>query len=151
MSASLYETDYQRWLEQTADCLQARDGDRLDWVHLLEEIESLGRSDKRAIVSYLRRLWEHHLKLAYWTAERERCFRGWDLEMANFRLQIQRLLADSPNWSGHLETMGPEVYAEARKLFLKASGLPAAAVPLTPEFSLAQALDEDWLPWQPGL
>jgi len=64
--------------------------------------------------------------------------------MANFRLQIRRLLADSPNWSGHLETMGPEVYAEARKLFLMGS------VPLTPEFSLAQALDEDWLPWQPG-
>ncbi|WP_239033257.1 DUF29 domain-containing protein [Leptothermofonsia sichuanensis] len=39
--------------------------------------------------------------------------------------------------------------AKYRKLFLKASKLDAQEIPEAPYFTLEQALDEDWLPWQP--
>jgi hypothetical protein len=74
-SASLYDTDYQLWLDQTVARLQAHDFGNLDLEHLIEEIESLGKSDKRAIYSYLLRLCEHLLKVKHWESERVLCFR----------------------------------------------------------------------------
>ncbi|ATS19394.1 DUF29 domain-containing protein [Synechococcus sp. PCC 6717] len=146
---SLYDEDYQRWLDETVAQLKAQDFSSLDLENLIEEIESLGRSDKRAISSYLMRLCEHFLKLRYWKSEREMCFRGWDLEITNFRLQIQAILEDSPSLKNYLNDQFLSAYGNARKLFLKASQLESQEVPDEPEFSLEQALDEDWLPWSP--
>lgn len=147
--ASLYDVDYQLWLDKTVEKLRAKDFSDLDLENLVEEIESLGKRDKRAISSYLMRLCEHLLKLKYWKTEREQCFRGWDLEVSNFRLQIRAILNDSPSLSSYLDKSFLSEYESARKLFLKASQLDAALIPQKPEFTLVQALDEDWLPWQP--
>jgi len=147
--ASLYDSDYQLWLDKTVEQLRANDFSNLDLENLIEEIESLGKSDKRAISSYLMRLCEHLLKLKYWETEREMCFRGWDLEVANFRLQIQAILKDSPSLKKHLNENFLFEYDNARKLFLKASKLNTSLTPEEPDFTLEQALDEDWLPWQP--
>ncbi len=146
---SLYNADYQLWLEYTVAQLKAHNFSDLDLENLIEEIESLGRSDKRAISSYLMRLCEHFLKLRYWESERETCFRGWDLEITNFRLQIQAILEDSPSLKNHLNDNFVSAYSNARKLFLKASKLDSQGIPQEPDFTLEQALDEDWLPWQP--
>ncbi|MBD2325702.1 DUF29 domain-containing protein [Alkalinema sp. FACHB-956] len=147
---SLYDTDYQLWLDQTVAQLKVKDFSQIDLENLIEEIESLGRSDKRAISSYLMRLCEHFLKLRYWESERERCFRGWKLEVANFRLQMQAILKDSPSLKNHLRDNFLLEYRNARKLFLNASELEARLIPEEPEFTLEQVLDEDWLPWQPA-
>ncbi len=147
--ALLYDTDYQLWLDQTVAQLKAHNFSNLDLENLIEEIESLGRSDKRAISSYLMRLCEHFLKLRYWESEREMCFRGWDLEITNFRLKIQAILEDSPSLKNYLSDHFLSAYGNARKLFLKASKLDAQEIPEEPDFTLEQALDEDWLPWQP--
>jgi hypothetical protein len=147
--ASLYDVDYQRWLEQTVVQLKMQDFDHLDLENLIEEIESLGRSDKQAISSYLMRLCEHLLKIKYWQSERENCFRGWDLEVANFRLQIQEHLETSPSLKLFLQDNFSKQYQNGRKLFLKASSLDSQTVPEKPDFTLEQALDENWLPWQP--
>jgi hypothetical protein len=146
---ALYEADRQRWLAHTVAQLQAQNFAHLDWENLIEELESLGRSEKQAIASYLMRLCEHLLKVAYWETERERCFRGWDVEITHFRLQIQERLRDSPSLKTWLAESFPRQYRNGRKLFLKASQLPASQVAETPVFTLEQALDEDWLPWQP--
>lgn len=148
-SASLYDTDYQLWLAQTVTQLRSNDFGHIDLENLIEELESLGKSDKWAISSYLMRLCEHLLKIRYWQSEREACFRGWDLEVANFRLQIQAILKDSPSLKNYLDESFQTEYKNARKLFLKASQLKADLIPETPDFTLEQALNEDWLPWQP--
>ncbi|MGB8703076.1 MAG: DUF29 domain-containing protein [Thermosynechococcaceae cyanobacterium] len=98
---------------------------------------------------YLMRLCEHLLKIRYWESERVHCFRGWDLEIAHFRLQIQAILKDSPSLKRYLHEQFALEYGNGRKLFLKATGLNTMLVPQQPEFTLDQALDEDWLPWQP--
>lgn len=146
---SLYETDYQLWLDKTVAQLRSGDFSNLDLENLIEEIESLGRSDKRALSSYLMRLCEHLLKVRYWEEERERCLRGWKVEIRNFRLQIQAILKDSPSLKTHLKENFVLEYQKGRNLFLDASGLENAIVPDQPHFTLEQALDEDWLPWQP--
>ena len=148
---SLYETDYQHWLDRTILQLRTQDFDHLDLKNLIEEMESLGKSDKRAISSYLMRLCEHLLKIQYWASEREFCFRGWDVEITNLRFNIQAILKDSPSLRNHLNEVFVAEYSNARKLFLKASLLSPDQVPERPDFTLMQALDENWLPWQPQI
>lgn len=147
-SIALYKKDYQLWLDQTVAQLKVQDFSNLDLENLIEEIESLGKSDKRAISSYLLRLCEHLLKLQYWESERELCFRGWVLEVNNFRSDIELILEDSPSLKSFLTERFLSSYQKARKNILKVAGFPSSVIPQEPEFTLEQALDEDWLPWQ---
>jgi hypothetical protein len=147
--ASLYDTDYQLWLDETLAQLKAQDFSQIDLENLIEEIEGLGRSEKHAISSYLMRLCEHLLKIKYWESERELCLRGWKREVINFRLQIQEALETSPSLKSFLQDVFVKHYRNGRKLFLTASELDARLIPQDPDFTLEQALDEDWLPWQP--
>lgn len=143
---SLYDTDFLLWIENTVACLQAGEFENLDLENLIEEVDSLGRSDKRAVSSYLMRLCEHLLKMAFWDSERANCFRGWDAEIANFRAQVHEQLDTSPSLRPWLEQDFLKQYQLGRKLFLKSSGLAANVVPEDPFFSLDQALEDDWLP-----
>jgi hypothetical protein len=145
-TVSLYEQDYHLWLEQTLIQLRSHNFERVDLEHIIEELESLGKREKRAISSYLMRLCEHLLKIQYWDAERERCFRGWHREITNLRIEIAEELESSPSLKLFLEDNFVKQYQNGRKLFLKSSDLAEAQIPIDPEFTLAQALDENWLP-----
>ena len=143
---SLYDQDYHLWLEQTLIQLRSHNFEGVDLDHLIEELESLGKREKRAISSYLMRLCEHLLKIQYWEAERERCFRGWNTEITNFRIEIAEELESSPSLNVFLEEIFVKQYQNGRKLFLKASELDEGLIPYSPKFTLEQALDENWLP-----
>jgi Domain of unknown function DUF29 len=52
-SISLYEQDILLWSEETAAKLRARDFDNLDLENLIEEIEALGISQKKELMSRL--------------------------------------------------------------------------------------------------
>lgn len=142
----LYDDDYQQWLVQTLAQLRSRDFASLDLENLLDEVESLGRRDRHAISSYLMRLCEHLLKLKYWESERDRCRRGWNVEVTNFRIQIQEELEASPSLRSFLQDSFLKQYKNGRKLFLKASELDGRSIPEDPDFTLEQALDDDWFP-----
>ncbi len=141
----LYDTDYQCWLEQTIAQLKAQDFSNLDLENLIEEVESLGRSPKNALSSYLTWLCEHLLKIKYWQSEREGCLRRWKPEVRNFRLQIQ--VEASPSLKSFVRDVFVKKYQNGRKLFLDASDFDPTSIPLEPDFTLEQALDEDWLSW----
>jgi len=149
VKTSLYETDYQMWLEKILMHLRVGNFTNIDIENLIEEIEDLGKSEKHAVASYLMRLCEHLLKVKYWESERENCLRGWEAEIANFRLQIQRRLKSSPSLKNYLQDNFLVEYGNGRKIFLKASGLEANLIPEQPCFTLEKALEEDWLPGQP--
>jgi hypothetical protein len=62
---SLYDEDFVRWTEEQAAALRQAKGSNLplDWENLPEEIESLGRSDRRELRSQITRILRHLLKL----------------------------------------------------------------------------------------
>jgi len=92
---SLYESDYFLWTEETVAKLKARDFDRVDFENLIEEIEDLGRSQKREIRSQLKTLLEHLLKRVY--VAMPDCFNGWENTINEQRDEIEVELADSPS------------------------------------------------------
>ena len=143
---TLYDTDYNLWLEETVQQLQAQDFNAIDWVNLIEEISSLGRSEKKAIKSLLTRLFEHLLKLAYWERERDYNQNHWKREILNFRQQIRDDLKTSPSLKRYLTEVFDESYQDARKLVSLVSQLPLETFPSSPIGNVEQILDENWLP-----
>ncbi len=59
---SLYETDYFQWTQRVAGALRAGVVDGLDLSEIAEEIEDLGKSERRALESSLSQLLLHLLK-----------------------------------------------------------------------------------------
>jgi hypothetical protein len=104
-----YEIDYAAWLENTALMLKKKMYAEIDWENLIEEIEDIGRSQKRAVESLLLRLLEHILKLKYWEEERERCANHWESEIVNFRYQLNRRIKESPSLKKHLSDCFEEI------------------------------------------
>ncbi|MFO5491276.1 MAG: DUF29 domain-containing protein, partial [Cuspidothrix sp.] len=58
IAVSLYEQDYLLWIEDIVQKLRNRDIEGLDIDNLIEEIEDLGRSDKRELENRLAELLE---------------------------------------------------------------------------------------------
>ena len=103
--SSLYEQDFMRWAEAQAEGLRraAEAGSNLplDWYNLAEEIESLGRSQRRELRSRLANIVEHLLKLQFSPAIEPRA--GWIETIGRERRDIQRLLEDSPSLKGEID------------------------------------------------
>lgn len=108
----LHNQDFNLWIEEIKKKIQNQDFVEMDWENLLDEIDDMGKSEKRSLESYLQRLIEHILKLKYWESERERNYRHWRAEVANFRNQINRLLKRNPSFKKYMEEIYPEIFAE---------------------------------------
>ncbi len=113
-----YDEDLFLWSQQQAAALRdaARRGVNLpvDWEHVAEEIESLGRSDRRRVESRLERLVEHLLKLEVSTAVAPRS--GWERTVVEQRTRLRRLLRDSPSIAGQVPDMLADAAPAAARL-----------------------------------
>ncbi|MDJ0576935.1 MAG: DUF29 domain-containing protein [Xenococcaceae cyanobacterium MO_234.B1] len=107
-----YNQDYYQWSQEQSRLLRSHQFNLLDIENLAEEIESLGKSDRRKLESFFTRLLEHLLKRRYIVGMPE-CFRGWDIEIRNFRKEINKLLKDSPSLKNYLQEIASECYEKA--------------------------------------
>lgn len=110
--SSLYETDFVRWTETQRDLLIEKRFDRLDLDNLIEEIDSLGRSQQHSVKSHLHTVLLHLLKLAYSQGSRDP-ERGWVSSIYTARSQIERLIEDSPSLARILEEAVEREYRRA--------------------------------------
>jgi hypothetical protein len=98
-TASLYETDWYAWTQDQAarlrDLPAALRPNGLDLEHLAEEVEDMGKAQRRTIESLLRRLLHHLLKLEFHPAAEPR--RHWQREVAEFRSQLEDEFESSPS------------------------------------------------------
>jgi Domain of unknown function DUF29 len=140
---SLYERDFHLWIEQQAALLREGRVDELDVANLLEEIESMGRSDKKAIKSNLVIVLLHLLKYEFKPKRRSR---SWLDSILEHRLRLRDDLKESPSLRGHLEAVFPDAYADARARAMAQTGLSGRTLPRTSPYSLEQALDPEFLP-----
>ncbi|CCI27008.1 DUF29 domain-containing protein [Microcystis aeruginosa CS-1036] len=145
MMTALYEEDFVLWTEKTVELLKRKEFDLVDWENLIEEVECMGKSDRRAVESLLTQLLIHLLKLSYWESEKERNARHWLEEIANFRVQLERKV-DSPTLANHLRDTFETAYSDARKSLINARIVDKNVIPLESIFTLQQVLDGDWFP-----
>ncbi|MDM9584160.1 DUF29 domain-containing protein [Nostoc sp. GT001] len=143
---SLYDEDYYLWLRTTINQLRAGQFSAVDLDNLLEELETMGRSEKREVKSLLTRLLEHLLKLIYWDRERERNEGHWKGEIRTFRREIKERLQESPSLKPYILEIFDECYQDARTEASDRSQLAIDIFPSIPIGSLEQILDENWFP-----
>jgi Domain of unknown function DUF29 len=155
-TSDLYEEDFFRWTEQQSTALReaARSGVNLplDWENLAEEIESLGRSDRRELQSRLGVILEHLLKLEYSPAIDPR--RGWVDTIGRERSEIELLLRQSPTLQGEVPGMIIEETQRAvrrvSRTFLRYGEATSEVIgKLTASTYTEDQVLRDWLPEDP--
>jgi len=95
MTTSLYEQDILLWVEDTVKKLKSRDFKNLDIDNLIEEVESLGISQKKELISRLIVLLEHLLKRLYIDLPYD--YNGWERTIRNQRSEIDLLISQVPS------------------------------------------------------
>lgn len=145
-TSKLYDRDFYLWLQIQAKLLRERKLEDVDFESLIEEIESMGRSEKKELKSRLTTLIEHLLKIHYWQSEKANNARGWRQTIVEQRRQIEYLLSDSPSLRAFLAEIWRECYVNARKDLIKKYELDAETFPSEPAFSLEDILNEDYIP-----
>jgi predicted DNA-binding ribbon-helix-helix protein len=143
MDSTLYDRDYYQWLTETAYLLAEGRLSEMDVPNLLDEIEAMGKSQKRAISSYLRVLL---LRLLKWQYQPEKRTGSWRSSIRNARLAIAERIEESPSLKSYPETVLSQCYRIARANAADETGLPLTTFPETPPFTLAEILAEDFLP-----
>ncbi|MBV8092838.1 MAG: DUF29 domain-containing protein [Acetobacteraceae bacterium] len=143
----LYEKDIYLWSQQQAEALRraARAGSDLpiDWENVAEEIESVGRAEKRELINRLIVLLAHLLK---WQAQPDRRGNSWRLTIAEQRRRLGQHLQDNPSLKAKLEGTVSAAYGTALLRARRQTGLPETAFPPTCPYTAAQILDDGYLP-----
>ena len=144
---SLYDRDFYAWTQDQAAKLRARgmaDNEGvIDWENAAEEIESLGRSEKRALESRLAALLLHLLKWRCQPAHRSGSWKG---SIAEQRRRLARLLAENPSLHTHPGEVLASAYATALADAVAQTGLDRRSFPATCPFTIEEALDLDFYP-----
>jgi hypothetical protein len=138
-----YDADLCAWAFDQARLLRRLRPPGLDWENLAEEIDSLGRSDKRAVGSALKIVLEHLIK---WTFQPERRSASWSDSIDEHRDRIGRILEDCPSLVGLPAELLEQEYRRCRRKALRDARLSPEAVPVECPFTAEQALDPDFWP-----
>lgn len=125
-SQTLYESDYLAWLENTLGKLRTQQYEQVDWENLIEEIETMGRSEKNVLESNLIIILLHLLKWQYQPQKRSG---SWERSIIEHRRRVRKALQDSSSLKPYLVTILEESYAEAVKQAKAETGLPLATFP----------------------
>ena len=120
----LHSQDFNLWLETIAASIRNRDFEHMDWDGLLDEIEDMGASEKRALRSYTRRLIDHILKLKYWNTEKDYNQKHWEKEVVNFRYEITQILKESPSLRNYLQQNYQDWYVNSVKAMQREFTIP---------------------------
>lgn len=109
-----YDQDFYKWTKTQAGFLKKGEFEKLDLDNLKEEIEALGRGDKRALLSHCIVLLTHLLKLKYQT-EKQMNSNFWKSSVLNSTREIKILIKDSPSLKNEIIKIFPEAYEDARQ------------------------------------
>jgi hypothetical protein len=138
-----YDQDFYGWLVHNARLLREGRLSAVDAEHIAEELEDMGKSQKRALASHLRVLLIHLLK---WRCQPQRRGPSWRVSIRNARDRIAAIVEDSPSLGQLPRDVFLQEYARARKYAADETGLDLSSFPDAPPFSLDQVLEEDFLP-----
>ena len=139
----LYDADFVQWIDQATQLLRQGRFDELDIENLIEEVEDLGKRDRRALCSDLKIVVLHLLKWQFQPEQRSGSWRG---SIREHRQRIERILKDSPSLRGYLEQEYRDCYAQARPLAADETGLALNMFPSNCPYTTAQMLDHEFLP-----
>jgi hypothetical protein len=142
-NSSLYDRDFYAWANEQAALLRAGRLSEADIEHVAEEIESMGKSEKRELVSRLTVLLLHLLK---WQFQPSRRGSSWETSIANTRDDLADHLADNPSLRAHIDAAIAAAYKRAYREAATETGLGKHAFPTPCPWSFEQMMAENFWP-----
>ena len=140
---TLYNSDFYGWTKTQAQLLREEKWETLDKLNLIEEIETLGRQERRELTNRLALLLGHLLK---WQYQPEKRSNSWLATIREQRTQIKRILADSPSLKSYLEEAFLLSYQDGINLAVKETNLPYETFPENCHYEITQILEPEFLP-----
>jgi uncharacterized protein DUF29 len=143
----LYELDFYRWAIEQAAVMRSKrlelEALGVDWENVAEELDTLGRSEKRELRS---RLGVLLLDLLKWRYQPTHQGASWRRTIERQREAIGELLSDSPSLKPLLDQTTQAACKDARRDAAVESGLSQSTFPLDCPWTAAQVLDSNFLP-----
>jgi hypothetical protein len=143
VSASLYERDFYAWANEQAALLRAGRLSVADIAHIAEEIESMGKTEKRELVSRLTVLLLHLLK---WQYQPEQRGASWRASIRNTRDQLTDHLSDNPSLKSHLAEAITAAFRYASREATAETGLSESTFPAECPWSFERFMDVSFWP-----
>ncbi len=138
-----YHTDFYAWAIEQAALLREGRLASADIANIAEEIESMGRAEKRELVNRLAILLLHLLKWRFQPGFRSA---SWNSTIREQRIRLRNHLNDNPSLKAKLD----EAFAEAYELAIigaaRETGLPEADFPKASPYRFEQAVDDEFWP-----
>lgn len=142
MTTTAYETDFYGWIQQQAALLKGRQFDAVDLANIIEEIESMGRSEYRSLESRLTVLLLHLLK---WKFQPARRGRSWELSIDEQRIRFDRLLRENPSLKSTLNTI-EDAYRLAVVKAAKETKMDKKSFPAVCPWNWQELMDSEFYP-----
>ena len=143
MKNSLYDRDFYAWANEQAALLRAGKLMEADIQNIAEEIESMGRSEKRELVSRLTVLLLHLLKWQFQPGLRGT---SWRLSIENTRYQLEEHLEDNPSLRSQLDQVMRNAYRRAQNDAVSETGLARNTFPDDCPYTFDQAISLGFWP-----
>jgi hypothetical protein len=141
--SDLYERDFYAWAGEQAALLRSGRLTDADIPNIAEEIESMGRSEKRELVSRLTVVLLHLLKWQFQPGLRGT---SWETTIKVHRIRLGDHLADNPSLKPHLAEAIASAYRVARLEASSETGLNPTTFPASCPWSVDEILDEEFWP-----
>ncbi len=141
--SNVYDNDFYAWAMEQAALLRARRFDAADVDNIAEEIESMGRGEKRELVNRLAVLLLHLLKWRFQPGYRSP---SWSATIREQRIRLRNQLKDNPSLKARLDEALAEAYELAVIGAARETGLPDGAFPASAPFPFEQAVDDAFWP-----
>ena len=140
---NLHDSDFYAWTKETAQLLKEGRLSEVDIKNIAEELEDMGNSDKRGVVSQLSRLITHLLKWKYQPALRGN---SWRNTIKGARVEITDYFNDSPSLKNEVSVKFSIAYKKAIYAASNETGIDEKDFPIECPFTLEQCLNEEFWP-----
>jgi hypothetical protein len=140
---SNYDQDFYGWTQQQAALLKAGRLNDLDIDNLIEEVETMGRSEKRELQSRLTVLLAHLLK---WQHQPARRGKSWQLTIEAQRENCLDVLDENPSLKPKLDAILIKSYSKARTMASQETGMDKNDFPPSCPWDYGQITNNDYYP-----
>src|SRR5436305_12108385 len=137
-TADLYDKDFAEWTRHNAELLRSGRASEADLEHIAEEIEDMGKRERRSLHTRCVRLIEHLLK---WQYQPERRGSSWTRTIVLQRRGIRRLLDENPSFQPRVAEVAGEAYRDAVDGVSIVTKIAKSRFPQSSPFTIEQLLD----------
>lgn len=143
MTTATHDTDFYSWTQQQAGLLRQGRLTELDIANLIEEIEDMGRSERRELESRLAVLLMHLLKWRYQPKQRGN---SWRFTIKTQRKLAKKVLLENPGFKSTVDNVLADAYDSAQINAVKETRLTPDTFPTECPWTLEQVFDDEFWP-----